>query len=435
MKKRIGFFVGCFLLLGSTCSLAAGNTAEIACAKFARNGELAEITIRNGDLRLQLVGAGTSQDPPTQQVSSAASNCELFFSADSQWLALGTEHAVKNSWSVRVHVWDVRRSEWHGHFDVDPRPGLTGYVSLAGFFQKENKLIITGRQDDTRDAPLTSMLVNIEGKELDGPGYPRESPAVVDAERDRVWSSKGTDGCTMSSASLIGNLVKGPGVNRPAIQGNCAGPSPVGFPGQNTIIGAASDGDGRTWAWSVSVDANKSNKISLAAAPSKDLADKWVQATLQPFLSISPDEQVFVVQRTSAHWSHFDNPRAIVNDLIVAGVEPLRLLQVVRPKSCSSVSAIAVNHQVGNVEVVGRWCGEWKTDTLVIPQNSGNRTEPEDQTQPTPTTHWPICTTVWFNTRLKGGLDNQQEELHSGPFLACPKTYAFRLQTFLTGIA
>jgi hypothetical protein len=384
MKKRIAF-VWCFLLLGGTCSLAADNTSEIACTKFARNGVLAEVSIRNGGLHLQLVSSGKPQDAPLRQVSSEASNCELFFSADGQWLAIGTEHAVKNSWSVRVNVWDVRKSEWHSQFDVDPKPELTGYVSLAGFFQKENKLIITGRQDDTRDAPLTSVSVSIEGKELDGPGYPRGSPAAVDAERNRVWSSKGRDGCIMSSASLIGDLVQGPEVGRPAIQGSCVGPSPVGFPGQNTIIGATSDGDGRTWVWSVSLDTNKSNKISLAA-PSKDIADKWVQAIVQPFLSISPDGQIFVVQRTSTHWSPFDNPRATVNELIVTGIEPLRLLQVVKPKSCSSVSAFAVDHHVGNVEVVGRWCGEWKTDTVAIPQNSGNRTDTKDRTQPTPTT-------------------------------------------------
>jgi hypothetical protein len=366
MKKRVGPFVWCFLLLGSTCSLAADNTApEIACAKFAGSGVLAEVSIRNGDLHLQLVAAGKSQDAPVQQVSSEASNCELFFSADSQWLAIGTERAVKSSWIVRVHVWDVRKSEWHGQFDVDPKPGLTGYVSLAGFFQKENKLIITGRQDDTRSAPLTSMLVSIGGKELDGPGYPRESPAVVDAERDRVWSSKGTDGCTMSSASLIGNLVKGPQVNRPAIQGNCVGPSPVGFPGQSSIVGVASDGDGRAWGWSVAVDTNKSSQTSLAA-PTKDAGDKWVQATIQPFLSISPDGRAFAVQRTSTHWNRADNPREMVNEIVVAEVEPLRFLQVVKPKSCSSLSAFAVTHHDNNVEVVGRWCGEWKDTTFPV---------------------------------------------------------------------
>ncbi len=365
MKKRIGFFVWCFLLMGGTCSLAAENTVETACAKFASNGVLAEVSIKNGELHLQLVGAGKSQGASAQQVSFEASNCELFFSADSQWLAIGTEHAVKNSWSVRVHVWDVRKSEWHGQFDLVTKPGLRGYVSLAGFFQKENKLIITGRQDDTRDAPLTSMLVSIEGKELDGPGYPRESPAVVDAERGRVWSSKGTDGCTMSSASLIGNLVKGPEVNRPAIQGNCVGPSPVGFPGQDTIIGVASDGDGRAWAWSVAVDTNKSSKTSLVA-PTKDAGDKWVQATIQPFLSISPDGQVFAVQRTSTHWNRTDNPREMVNEIVVAEVEPPRFLQVVKPKSCSSLSAFAVKHHDSNVEVVGRWCGEWKDNTFPV---------------------------------------------------------------------
>lgn len=374
MNKQASLFVWCFLLLGSAYSLAADNTVEIACARFASTGVLAEVSIRNGDLHLQVVDVGKHQDARVQQVSPGASNCELFFSADDQWLAIGTERAVRNSWSVRVHVWDVRKGEWHSQFDVDPKPGLTGYVSLVGFFQRETKLIITGRQDDTRDAPLTSVLVSMEGKALDGPGYPRESPAQVDAERNREWSSKGTDGCVMSSASLIGNSVRGSQVNRPAIQGNCVGSAPVGFPGQNTIIGVAADGDGKTWAWSVSVDTNKSTKTSLAA-PSKDLADKWVQATVQPFLSISPDGKVFAVQRTSTHWSHFDNPRATVNELIVAGVEPLRFLQVVKPKSCSSVSAFAVNHRVGNVEVVGRRCGEWKTDTVAIPQNSGNRTD------------------------------------------------------------
>jgi len=365
MKKRIGLFVWCFFLMAGACALAADNTAEIACAKFARTGVLAEVSIKNGELHLQLVGAGKPQAASAQQVSSEASNCEVFFSGDSQWLAIGTEHAVKNSWSVRVHVWDVRKGEWHGQFDVDPKPGLKGYVSLAGFFQKENTLIITGRQDDTRDAPLTSMLVSIEGKELDGPGYPRESPAAVDPESDRVWSTKGADGCTMSSASLLGNFVKGPEVNRPAIQGNCVGPSPTGFPGQNTIIGVTSDGDGRAWAWSVAVDTNKTSKTSLAA-PTKDARDKWVQAIIQPFLSISPDGQVLAVQRSSTHWNRADNPREMVDEIVVAEVEPLRFLQLVKPKSCSSPIAFAVNHHDGNVEVVGRWCGEWKDNTFPV---------------------------------------------------------------------
>src|SRR5579863_6069705 len=94
--------------------------------------------------------------------------------------------------------------------------------------------------------------------------------------------------------------------------------------------------------------------------------DKWVQATIQPFLSISPDGQVFAVQRTSTHWNRTDNPREMVNEIVVAEVEPLRFLQVVKPKSCSSLSTFAVNHHDGNVEVVGRWCGEWKDNTFPV---------------------------------------------------------------------
>jgi hypothetical protein len=387
MNKQVNLLVWCFLLLGSTYALAADSSVEIACAKFARSGELAMVSIKNGDLSLEVVGAGKSQNAPVQQVGAEASNCELFFSADSEWLAIGTERGAGSSrWSVRIHVWDVRKGEWHSQFDVDPRPGLTGYVSLVGFFQQEDKLVITGRQDDTRDAPLTSVLVSMEGKALDGASHPHESPAVADAETNRVWSSTGMDGCIMSSAPLIGNLVKGPKVARPAIQGNCVGPAPVGFTGQDTIIGVAADGDGRAWAWSVSADTNRGSKTSIAAPP-KDPADKWVQATIQPFLSISPDGQVFAVQRTSTHWSRFDNPRATVDEVLVGGLDPLRFLQVVKPKSCSSVSAFAVNHHAGKVEVVGRWCGEWKSDTFAMPNDNDNRTDPKGGTPPTPTTH------------------------------------------------
>ena len=57
MKNRIGPFVWCFLL-GSTCSLAADNTVEIACAQITGSGTPAEVSIRNGGLRLELVDAG-----------------------------------------------------------------------------------------------------------------------------------------------------------------------------------------------------------------------------------------------------------------------------------------------------------------------------------------------------------------------------------------
>lgn len=377
MKTQVNVVVWCFLLLVSTFSFAGEDASESACARFAGNGVLAEVSIRNGSLHLRVVDAGKSQDAPSRQVNTETSNCELFFSADNQWLAIGTEHAVGNSWSVRVHVWNVRKAEWHGQFEVDPKPGLTGYVSLAGFFQKEDKLVITGKQDNTRNAPLASMLVSTEGKVLDGPDYARDAPANVDAEGNRVWSSTGTDGCLMSPAPLIGTLVRGSDVNRPAIQGTCAGPSPVGFPGQNTIIGVTADGDGRTWAWRISVDTNSSAETSLPAPP-KTHADKWVQATVQPFLSISPDGQFFAVQRTTTHWNHSDSPRATENEVIVAGVQPLKFVGLVKSKSCSSVSAFAVNNHVGSLEVVGRWCGEWKTDTVAV-RGESNGSIPKKQ--------------------------------------------------------
>ena len=91
-----------------------------------------------------------------------------------------------------------------------------------------------------------------------------------------------------------------------------------------------------------------------------------MQATIQPFLSISPDGQVFAVQRTSTHWNRADNPREMVNEIVVAEFEPLRFLQVVKPKSCTSLSAFAVNHRDSYVEVVGRWCGEWKDNTFLV---------------------------------------------------------------------
>jgi hypothetical protein len=44
--------------LGSTCSLAADNTVEIGYAQFAGSGTPAEVSIRSGGLRLELVDVG-----------------------------------------------------------------------------------------------------------------------------------------------------------------------------------------------------------------------------------------------------------------------------------------------------------------------------------------------------------------------------------------
>lgn len=364
MRTRAGILIGCVLLIGCIYSFA-DSEPEIACAKFADAEVLAEVSIHKGALHLQIVRHGKTSDALVQQVTPEASNCELFFSADNQWLAIGTEHAVKSGWSVQIRVWNVQKNEWHTRFDVDPKPGLTGYVSLAGFFGKQNELVITGREDEARNAPLTSLLLNLDGKAVDGPGYPRDVPAEVDSGRNRVWSSKGTDKCLMTAAPLVGNLVTRAEVNRPPVQGNCIGPSPIGFPKQNAIVGAASDGDGKTWVWSLLIDSNKSNMISLPP-PSKHALDKWVQATVQPLLSMAPDGQAFAVQRTSTRWSHFDHPRDTADEIIVVGSEPLRFLQVVKPQHCSFVNAFAVNHRGNDVELAARWCGKWKSITIPL---------------------------------------------------------------------
>jgi hypothetical protein len=81
---------------------------------------------------------------------------------------------------------------------------------------------------------------------------------------------------------------------------------------------------------------------------------------------MSPDGQVFAVQRTSTHWSHFDQPRDTADQIIVVGLEPLRFLQVVKPQHCSSLNAFAVNHDGNNVELAARWCGKWKNTTIPL---------------------------------------------------------------------
>ena len=113
--------------------------------------------------------------------------------------------------------------------------------------------------------------------------------------------------------------------------------------------------------------------ISLAP-PSKHALDKWVQSTVQPPLSIAPDGQVFAVQRTSTHWSHFDHPRDTADEIIVVSLEPLRFLQVVKPQHCSFVKAFAVYHHGSDVELVARWCGKWKSTTIPMPGAPGFRT-------------------------------------------------------------
>src|SRR5579872_3691680 len=147
------------------CSLiiAADTGANVSCASFAADGTLAEVIDNQSILQVVLSKSSQPVSKMNEPLGFDASNCEVFFSADSRWWAVGAEDMIGTNSKVSLTIWNTRTGKLHSHFDVTPTPALQGYISLEGFYTDFDQLVITGSAADGADAPRVSMLVSLEG--------------------------------------------------------------------------------------------------------------------------------------------------------------------------------------------------------------------------------------------------------------------------------
>lgn len=369
--KQLAFFA-LLCAIGALPSKSAAqkpsSTNFFVCAAFSRQGDLAEITVRQGALNLLIIRADGARQSSQDSVSADEYHYEAFFPADSSVLAvasfIGTYPGDR---TVRVRIWNLKSAAWQARFDVKPRRGLRGPLAIDGFWKGGPDLLVEStRLKDATHSVMALALVDISGKLVAGP-TPEDSPGAVDAERGGLWlpiPGSGTD-CFRRTVSFTSDSLESVAANPdvPTVPCSCFSGGLHGFGGGRFVVGTNDKGNGGTWVWSCQIHGGEPNKLLLPSPP-KQLLDAWVDSGPAE-LGVSPQGDYFGVVVEVTRWSHFDTQRAEWDELHVFQTHPFLEIGKLSPvKRCRALIGFAVGDADGKAHVAVDWCGKWTVETV-----------------------------------------------------------------------
>lgn len=140
------------LVVMTTCVSAQEAPVWTACSAFGPDGSSATVTVAT-DITLKLTNpAGKVSSltlplryPVPERVYRFLDHCEIYFSQDSEFVALGISRKVYQSKFTRIHiaVAEAKSATWVSDWDVQPRGEFLS-ASLAGFLDDSTSLVVVG---------------------------------------------------------------------------------------------------------------------------------------------------------------------------------------------------------------------------------------------------------------------------------------------------
>lgn len=362
---RLLIRVAMLFLLGLLPVVSVGKQrGQFPCgsAAFSRHGDLAELTVVGRALSLDIIRADGTHESGRTTISSNpyGVECSVFITDDGTLAAVVTRLPLKERESIQV--WDVTSAKWRSSFDIVPRPGLEGRITVLGFWKGGHDLLV---ESATRSV-LALALVDVSGKLVDGPAQ-IDHAIDVDTAHGRVWISRpganSYDVFAFDFASPPGEPVA-----RANLPSDCSGMSTqtVGFPVPDMLVGARNWGSTQiTVVSSCELKTGSHSQVRIPP-PRKQFLDAYVDAGPSQ-LEVSPSGKFFAVRLAVTRWSHFDTQRAVWHDLYVFQTDPLRQIAKFGRKKgrwCWALDAFAVGDAGGVARVATDWCGNWKVQAL-----------------------------------------------------------------------
>jgi hypothetical protein len=308
-------------------------------------------------------------------------SCRVAFSNDGKYLAMGLRlHLGAQEW-LSISTFDSQTNNWMQTFDVKAGPNFTGPFQLEGFLQSSYTLVVSGvgsPDATTKNQKIFTLLFGVDGSKVEphvsnriaGPGM---EYGIVDAGNNRLWIRGGPGGyCPLRSVTLTEPFAEGPKIDSSISDGLfCNSPlDAVGFVSSNIIVGESVRQNAKqatqSWVWIVNLDSGTGDKVELPK-PGYSLFTAWRDIQVRQRVSVSTDGAVFAVGRSITKWA-FDEPWPSPAEIAVVQVNPLRVLEIVRQKSCSTLGAFAIEHRNGNTTVLAYWCGKLQRTVITDPK-------------------------------------------------------------------
>jgi len=388
--RVFGLVSAALMLVPLTCGKAALKSApKAACAAISSSGRSGAASLAAKNLNLEIIdpsGHSTTLSAPLQ---TEGDECRAVFDHKGNLLAVAIRKQFDSTQGLRILIADTEVPEWVANFSVEPQAGLQAPLSLVGFLQDTESLVVQGSGEKTAKATATivgTIVVDTAGKVLSAAPFKRtlegRAPSFTDAMHNRLWYLSSPHFCPIRSVTLTGNLMQGPDVaSLPNERSYCL-PNVVGYPDSDTLVLAATMSDSDA-VWRIDLGAGTGERI---AAP-RDRFPKGDQ--IDGNGSLSPDGQVFAFARHQFSYGRFDNFSYMGSDIVVVQVRPLRLLGVILPGDDLYQHEFAADHRDGKTSVLVFSSGVWKK-LWVEPSKSSEHSAmaPNNGRLPsTPTTH------------------------------------------------
>lgn len=384
MRLRILAILSCFPILACASSAQMRSESDAntlsACAAFATNGASAVAEVETNDILLEITSADGKVSPlnlplrypsPDSHPTNVPTNqriwtCRIYFNHNSDFVALGISSTVGEPkvTHLQVGVAELKTPAWIGDYGVEPQPDFLP-VSLAGFLEDTNTLIVAGKSKNTRGAKQENLPASVQFSlhgELSSTPTSRRPEKITDAfhsyadaRHNRLWLF------ACGNTSLHPYHVPLCPVTVTSLEGEGLSSATL----DPTVYGGKRD---TFWMWPGAFASPDSNSIYIAETVSGkdtvwrvDMQKKSIERFVLPHnhfvkynglhdatLSVDGEILAFLLDRIELGFPYFvDNYVFRGTDVVVMQVRPFRLLGVIPHKDSSYTAALAVDHRNG----------------------------------------------------------------------------------------
>jgi hypothetical protein len=383
MRLRILIILSCFLILGSASSAQIRSESDAdtmsACAAFApdgtsgvaeveTNGVFLEITNVDGHvshLNLPLRYPSPDSHPTNLPINRRIWTCSIYFNENSDVVALGVGSTFGQVAHLQIAVAELKTAAWIGDFGLGPQPDFLP-VSLAGFLEDTNTLIVAGKSKNTRGAEQESLPASVQfslhGEQLSLTPTVRRPEKITDAfhsfadaEHNRLWffdcgytrvHPYQVPLCPVSVTSLWGEDLFSATLDAASYGGKrddfWMWPGAFASPDSHSVF-IAETVSGRDTVWRVDMQKKSIDRFVLPH-------NHFVKYNGLHDVALSADGEVLAVllDRIELGFPYFmDNYVFKGTDVVVMQVRPFRLLGLIPHKDSSYTTALAVDHRKG----------------------------------------------------------------------------------------
>ena len=370
MKQNKLFTVALWLLSGLPAWAGEPGMSKVmaACSAFSEQGNAATAILTTGELNLKVTMPSGQLISFVLPIKGGEDDCKIFFNASGDLAAVALGQRELTSTGLHVAVAHVSDGQWTSEFTVQPQDGggptLSSRVPRKDLVSRRERRWHTSTDGPPRTM-VASLIVDAHGKIRGSPimrtvpGKPtNQGSKYTDTRNDRLWFQSYPEFCPLHSVTLTGQTNAGPVIEKQASQGACDLPDAIAYPDADSVVMAATRSD-KDWVWRVDLKSQSVEKLALpqARTPSGQ--------QVRDIDHLSPDGQVFAIQRKRFSYGLFDNFKYQGDEIAVVQVHPLKLLGVIRPKHEHRSRSFAVDHRDGKVTLhQGYWDDQWQREQL-----------------------------------------------------------------------